>query len=44
MDAFINDLVIWSPYHEHIIDFCELAKTEKNILMLRYEDMKKVST
>jgi Sulfotransferase domain len=41
MEAFIDDLTLWSPYHEHVMEFCQMAKTEKNIHLVRFEDMKK---
>jgi Sulfotransferase domain len=40
VEAFLDDLIMYSPYHEHILEFCKLAETESNILSIRYEDMK----
>lgn len=39
-DTFISDLALYSPYHEHILQFHKL-RNEKNVLFLWYEDMKR---
>ncbi|GAB6023702.1 hypothetical protein CHUAL_008462 [Chamberlinius hualienensis] len=39
IDLFVNDLVIYSPYGPHVIEFWEKSKTDKNILFLQYEDL-----
>nr|XP_029731851.1 sulfotransferase 1 family member D1-like [Aedes albopictus]XP_029731852.1 sulfotransferase 1 family member D1-like [Aedes albopictus] len=38
--SFINDRVLFSPYHEHILEFKALQGLD-NILVINYEDMKK---
>lgn len=37
-EAFLNDLICFGPYHQHILDFYAL-RNESNILFLRYENM-----
>lgn len=41
VDCFVNDTLLWSPYHEHISGFVELSEIKDNILLTKYEDMKK---
>uniref|UniRef100_A0A1Q3FPD9 Putative alcohol sulfotransferase a n=1 Tax=Culex tarsalis TaxID=7177 RepID=A0A1Q3FPD9_CULTA len=38
--SFMRDLQLYSPYHEHVIEYNKLNHLE-NVLILRYEDMKK---
>lgn len=40
VDAFVKDFILYSPYHEHISSFLQLSEKRKNVLLLRYEDMK----
>ncbi|XP_055693971.1 sulfotransferase 1 family member D1-like [Lutzomyia longipalpis] len=40
MEAFLQDKIIFSPFHTHIIDFWRM-RHEENILFLTYEDMKR---
>ena len=42
VDCFVNELILWSPYHQHISSFLELSEMQYNVLLTRYEDMKKV--
>lgn len=42
IDCFVRDFMLWSPYHKHISGFLELSEVCDNILVTRYEDMKKV--
>lgn len=42
VDCFTDDSIVYSPYMRHVQDFEEAAKKYENILMLSYEDMKKV--
>lgn len=39
--AFMKDQVLYSPYHEHIIEYHHLDYPD-NLLLLCFEDMKKV--
>ncbi|XP_055691164.1 luciferin sulfotransferase-like [Lutzomyia longipalpis] len=39
MEAFLNDMIDFSPYHSHIIDFWNM-RHEENILFLTFEEMK----
>ena len=41
VDALVKDFVLWNPYHEHISSFLQLSEIMKNVLLIRYEDMKK---
>ncbi len=41
LEAFLNDMVFYGPYHNHIKDFWYM-RNESNILFLNYEDMKSV--
>uniref|UniRef100_A0A8D8XAH6 Sulfotransferase 4A1 n=1 Tax=Cacopsylla melanoneura TaxID=428564 RepID=A0A8D8XAH6_9HEMI len=38
---FLRDALCFAPYWNHVLDFWKLAKTNKNILFIKYEDMKK---
>lgn len=40
MKIFAADYVLYSPFHQHIVDFCLAAKKLDNILVLNFEDMK----
>ncbi|XP_059622328.1 luciferin sulfotransferase-like [Phlebotomus argentipes] len=40
LEIFMKDLVLFSPYDTHIMDFWHM-RNEKNILFFTYEDMKK---
>ncbi|XP_055693934.1 luciferin sulfotransferase-like [Lutzomyia longipalpis] len=40
LDVFLNDAVIYAPYHTHIVDFWNM-RNEENILFITYEEMKK---
>lgn len=39
--SFINDRIMFSPYHEHVLEYHALQGLD-NILVINYEDMKKV--
>ena len=41
VDCFVKDLITWSPFHGHISNFLELSEIQKNIHLIRYEDLKK---
>lgn len=41
VDCFVNEFLMWSPYHFHISSALELSEVKKNICLLKYEDMKK---
>lgn len=41
MNAFLNEWVLYSPYHPHIVDYCRAAEMLDNILVLKFEDLKK---
>lgn len=41
VDCFVNDFVLEGPYHEHISAFFELSEIKKNMMVTRFEDMKK---
>ncbi|EDS28404.1 sulfotransferase [Culex quinquefasciatus] len=41
--SFMRDLQLYSPYHEHVIEYSQLSHLD-NVLVLKYEDMKQVST
>lgn len=38
-ELFLADLALFSPFHEHVLDFYNL-RNQENVLFLRYEDMK----
>ncbi|EAT42081.1 AAEL006327-PA [Aedes aegypti] len=38
--SFINDRIMFSPYHEHVLEYHALQGLD-NILVINYEDMKK---
>lgn len=40
-ETFLDDKLVYSPFHSHVIDFWKLSKESSNILFLFYEDMKK---
>jgi len=40
IEAFVNDLMLYSPMNEHVIDFWNI-RGQSNILFLFYEDMKR---
>ncbi|XP_058833560.1 luciferin sulfotransferase-like [Topomyia yanbarensis] len=40
--SFMRDLQMYSPYHEHVIEYHKISQLD-NVLLLNYEDMKKVS-
>jgi sulfotransferase len=42
VESYIADLAYYSPYHQHVIEYSELAKGNENVLLLKFEDMKKV--
>lgn len=37
-DVFLNDHIVWGPFHEHVDSFQQISKLD-NILLLNYEDM-----
>ncbi|XP_039434433.1 luciferin sulfotransferase-like [Culex pipiens pallens] len=37
--SFMRDLQLYSPYHEHVIEYSQLSHLD-NVLVLKYEDMK----
>ncbi len=39
-EAFLNDLVVYGPYDEHVLDFYEM-QNDDNVLFLTYENMKR---
>ena len=39
MEAFLANQVIWTPFHEHIVNFWTM-RNEENILFITYENMK----
>ena len=41
VDCFVNDFLLWSPYHEHISGGLELNEILENTLVTKYENMKK---
>lgn len=40
VDCFVQELLFWSPFHEHISGFLELSEKQKNVHLVKYEDMK----
>ncbi|XP_059617385.1 luciferin sulfotransferase-like isoform X1 [Phlebotomus argentipes] len=40
LENFMNDKVVYAPYHSHISEYWQ-RRNEENILFLTYEDMKK---
>uniref|UniRef100_A0A1L8E4C1 Putative sulfotransferase domain protein n=1 Tax=Nyssomyia neivai TaxID=330878 RepID=A0A1L8E4C1_9DIPT len=40
LDLFINNYVVFGPFHDHVLDFWRM-KDEENILFITYEEMKR---
>ncbi|KAL1449725.1 hypothetical protein WDU94_002205 [Cyamophila willieti] len=38
---FLNDALCFAPFWDHVLDFWAVAKKNKNILFVKFEDMKK---
>ncbi|XP_065090899.1 luciferin sulfotransferase-like [Ochlerotatus camptorhynchus] len=38
--SFVKDMIMFSPYHEHVLDYYALQHLD-NVLLINYEDMKK---
>lgn len=43
MNCFGQDFIVYSPFFPHFVDFCEAAEKLDNILVISFEDLKKVS-
>lgn len=41
VDAFLMDVQLYSPYHDHISGYRNISNINFNILILQYEDLKK---
>ena len=41
LDCFVGDCLMWSPYHKHISNFLELSEIQKNVHLVKYENLKK---
>ena len=41
VDCFVKDFLLEGPYHEHISGYLELSEVKKNMLVTRYDYMKK---
>jgi hypothetical protein len=44
INAFTADYVLYSPFHQHIVDFCLVAEKMDNIHVVNFEDLKMVVT
>lgn len=42
VDCFVNEFILWNPFHAHISSFLRLDQIKPNILVSTYEAMKKV--
>uniref|UniRef100_A0A1B0CHY3 Sulfotransferase domain-containing protein n=2 Tax=Lutzomyia longipalpis TaxID=7200 RepID=A0A1B0CHY3_LUTLO len=40
LDIFINDYVMFGPFHDHVLDFWRM-RDEENVLFITYEEMKR---
>ncbi|XP_055692434.1 luciferin sulfotransferase-like isoform X2 [Lutzomyia longipalpis] len=40
LDLFINDYVMFGPFHDHVLDFWRM-RDEENVLFITYEEMKR---
>jgi hypothetical protein len=43
INAFVTDNIMYSPFHQHVVDYCLAAEKLENIYTINFEDMKKVS-